>query len=82
MKLADVTSPQTEQLINQLKSELEEDRNRWDGDAESWLESAHDCPSNPSLAIQRKIVSLVGADKYEQIMDTIISPYMVTLAGF
>ncbi len=66
-----------QQLIEALKEELNEDRYNgdWD-DGEHWIEAALDCPSNTSEELQEQLVDLVGDKRYEEIMKTIILPYM------
>lgn len=69
----------TEQLlIEELKLELDEDRSRFD-EGEEWFECALDAPSNDSEVLQQEIATLVGNDRYVQIMNDIIVPYMRTL---
>ena len=63
----------TQQLKDQIKSELEEDLSRYDDDYSSWVEVVRDCPSNTL----EKLMGQVGdtddeQDELNEFMDEVI----------
>jgi hypothetical protein len=83
MKLSDVASNNNNngeaRLIDQLKSALDEDRTNYE-DGEDWIEAAIDSPSNTVEQLQGQLHELVGEPRFDQIMRTVIIPYMRRLA--
>lgn len=68
-----------EQLIQQIKDELVNDLGRYDGDYQSWREVVADCPSNTLKGLCNQLISLVGIEQFEQLMEDEIDEFIYSL---